>query len=1095
MPRSRPSVQHDEQLQLQATTGPAWPDIQRFPGNILGHTADGIIQSDLDHSGSPLLITSYTSLDRIIDFLANIHHRRTQYGNAGAAIVIGHEPSRTRRTNHKDSRQRFEKEISEYWLSEGISIARSAQVIAAIQCLAEDIVSVRTSNQRVIHAKLYVTDRAATLGSSNYSHSGMRVQAEANCRFLLEAEPDRYNETRKAAEAIWEEAKDYRAGLTALLRKLLKHVNWQEALGRACAELLEGAWAARYLPNPEHTSDIWPSQIGGIAQALWILDSTGSVLIADATGSGKTRMGAHLLRAVQVRRVRTGTRGAEPIALICPPAVDNLWRYETVRCDVNPGRYSSGALSHHNASARTDTIEAIRRASILAVDEAHNYLNRTSLRTQAMYRNQADHVILFTATPINRGTQDLLSIIDLLGADNFDDTVINAVQTAWTRRRREGQFRLSEHEADAIRSGLYRFTVRRTKSVLNSLVDREPEKYKNRLGEECRYPEHRARTYALNESATDRAIARDIREAARELKGLTQLRKDLRIPRALVTEGVTPQQYLAQRLSSARGLARYFVDSALRSSRAALLEHIRGTDAARVRFGIPTEVKKASTGNMIGTLISIRGVPPRSYLDVDLPSWLTDPGEHARACDQEIAIYEQIEGLLERLSDEREEAKTDMLLQRRKSHQLVLAFDTYLITLHDIKRRLHQTGEQDVLLATGENKRNRAQVQKQLGLGSKATGIALCSDALAEGVNLQGASVVAFLDMPSVVRIAEQRIGRIDRMDTPHKLIEVFWPDDAEEFALRARDLFLLRMKDVEDLLGSNIPLPPHLQTDGPDASIRVEEMQKILAHFGGDAGDGSLNDAFHSVRSLVEGESALVPPDVYRTVRRSRAEIRTAVSVLQTEQRWGFYAISAAGRAAPRWIYLDASSSQPVMDLDQIATTLRQRLSKPVERQLDEHAGTVMAQDLALLQQWEERTLPRRKQRALKLMRAVLRAERRREKTLDPTRRTVIRNIWDLCAPPPDGGLRRTSIDEPDEVVDLDAVADWWIDLIRPMWQQHLRNARRRRPARLADLEKQLIEDPPATDALETLFAHGNQLFTQPLARRVIAAIVGIPE
>lgn len=1091
--RSQPT--NDEQLSLQASDGPLWPANDRFPGNFYGHNADSIIRSDLDNACAPLLITSYTSLDRVVDFLADLYRRSVDKQLTGAAVVLGHEPSRARRINHKDSRQQFEKDITEYWLAEGISVARSAQVIAAIQCLSEELVAVRASNQRVIHAKIYVTEAAATLGSSNYSHSGMRVQAEANCRFLQETEPERYSETVRAADVIWNEAKDYQAGLIRLLRKLLKHVNWQEALGRACAELLEGSWAARYLPNPAHTSDIWPSQIGGIAQALWILDSIGSVLIADATGSGKTRMGAHLLRAVQNRRLRSGIRGGEPIALICPPAVDSLWRRETVRCDVNPGRYSHGVLSNQNASARADTMEAIRRASIIAVDEAHNYLNRASLRTQAMYRNQADHVILFTATPINRGTQDLLSIIDLLGADNFDDSVINAVQTAWKQRRRDGQFRLTDEEVETIRSGLYRFTVRRTKHVLNSLVDREPERYHNELGQPCRYPDHKPRSYALNESSADREIARDIRVAAQELKGLTQLRKDLRVPRALHAEGVTPQQYLVQRLNSARGLARYFVDSALRSSRAALFEHIRGTTAASKRVGIETEVKKASTGNVIGTLRSIRGNPPKSHLDVDLPLWLSDAEAHACACDHEISIYERIEALLERLSEEREEAKTDMLIQRRKTHQLVLAFDTYLITLHDIARRLRQSGERDVILATGETKGNRAQVQKQLGLGSTATGIALCSDALAEGVNLQGASIVAFLDMPSVVRLAEQRIGRIDRMDTPHKLIEVFWPDDAEEFALRAKDLFLLRMRDVADLLGSNIPLPPHLQKSGPESSIRVEEMQSILAHFGSEAGEDVLKDAFHSVRNLIEGETALVPPDVYKTVRRSRAEIRTAVSVLKTNQRWGFYAISSSGRAAPRWIYLDNTSAQPVTDLDQIAEILRQRLSSPIERELDEHAGQMMARDLAHLQQWEERTLPRRKQRALQLMRVVLTAERGRGKAIDPVRRALVRNLMDLCGSPPgQGSVALSNVDEPDEVVDLDVVADWWLDLIRPMWQQHLKNTKRRRPARLVDLEKPLLENPPSTAELQSLFVPEISLYTRPLAKRVAAAIVGIP-
>jgi hypothetical protein len=210
---------------------------------VAGHTADDVILADLRRSDAPLLITSYTSLDRVIEFLADVYHRKQSEPPAGATVVIGHEPSRARRTNHRDSRQRFETEIADYWFRQGISIARFAQIVAAIQCLSEGIVSVRTSNQRVIHAKMYVTPEAATLGSSNYSHSGIARagRGELPLRFRVGAAAvpgNRAGGRRNLARG---------QGLSgrALLRKLLRKVNWEDALARACAELLEGTWARR----------------------------------------------------------------------------------------------------------------------------------------------------------------------------------------------------------------------------------------------------------------------------------------------------------------------------------------------------------------------------------------------------------------------------------------------------------------------------------------------------------------------------------------------------------------------------------------------------------------------------------------------------------------------------------------------------------------------------------------------------------------------------------------------------------------------------------------------------------------------------------
>src|SRR5690349_870548 len=68
--------------------------------------------------------------------------------------------------------------------------------------------------------------------------------------------------------------------------------------------------------------------------------------------------------------------------------------------------------------------DAVARAQVLAVDEAHNFLTAESNRTRRLQDTLADHVLLFTATPISRGAQDLLSLVGLLGADNFEDETL-----------------------------------------------------------------------------------------------------------------------------------------------------------------------------------------------------------------------------------------------------------------------------------------------------------------------------------------------------------------------------------------------------------------------------------------------------------------------------------------------------------------------------------------------------------------------------------------------------------------------------------------------------------------------------------------------
>lgn len=144
-----------------------------------------------------------------------------------------------------------------------------------------------------LHAKIFLAESAATLGSSNFSFTGLRRQLEANVRFDAQKERKRYREVEQIARNYWRLGEDYTQDLLDLLQQLIQVVSWEEALGRACGELLEGEWAQRYIQNKYVSSgnELWPSQKTGIAQALWMVENAGSVLVADATGSGKTRMG------------------------------------------------------------------------------------------------------------------------------------------------------------------------------------------------------------------------------------------------------------------------------------------------------------------------------------------------------------------------------------------------------------------------------------------------------------------------------------------------------------------------------------------------------------------------------------------------------------------------------------------------------------------------------------------------------------------------------------------------------------------------------------------------------------------------------------
>jgi superfamily II DNA or RNA helicase len=1067
-----------------------WPDRLRLPLNFAGQKVEDVLGDDIRASRSPLLITGFTSLDYLIDFVAGLSEEQPET----VSILLGSEPSPARRSEYRLKRKSFPQEVLDYWLEAGISLGLCYKVILFIEMLEKKRIISRyiPDQNHKLHAKIYITDSSASVGSSNFSFTGFRRQLEANVRFDVQKEPKRYKEVKLVAENYWSLGEEYNQDLLDLLKQLLRVVSWQEALGRACGELLEGEWAKQYIKtsNVSSGNELWPSQKRGIAQALWMVENVGSVLVADATGSGKTRMGAHLLRAVMDRIWSTGRARKDLTVLVCPPnVVKDSWEKEAGECGLPLTTMSHGILSYQNSDRHIDTLHLVRRAQSLAVDEAHNFLNPKSSRTRGLLGNMADVMVMFTATPINKGVSDLLRIVDLLGADNLEESALKLFERLEKRSRHNGsQFITTKEERLAMQKEVQRFTLRRTKSMLNAMVDKEPELYCDDRGKCCRYPRHKPYTYDTNESLEDQNLAKEIRELAGELYGLVNLRSGIDIPEGL-PEKVDSEKYIRGRLMGAKGLAIYNVMSRLRSSRAALVEHLLGTQEAAKQFGLHAVIKPEDTGNILKALEESGGEIQESSLKDALPSWLVDPLEHKKLVTEELTIYQRILHRVERMSERREEAKAAKLAELAQKHSLILAFDSCLITLEVINNYLQQKkGDYTVLVATGAQAGNRKKVNNLFKLGSTARGvIALCSDAMSEGLNLQQASTVVLLDMPSVIRLAEQRVGRVDRMNSPHEQIEVWWPLDTEAFSLNTDKKFFRRYAEVKDILGSNLDLPdnlvPESMVDGPST---MKEMVKKLEELDreGTSWDG-IHDAFQPVRDLIDLEKGLVSAEVYAQVKESKAKVLSSVSLVKAKRAWAFFAISGIDRGAPKWIFLESLTAKPVTHLEEVANCLRRFLDGDVEnRSMDKDASLLIEKFLHQIIASEKDLLPRRKQRAIEEMKLVVSYYLKKAKEEEEMDRVgLLEQILELIAIPHNDQERP----------DLESIAEAWLDLTRELWYEKLLKKRRFKPLRLKDIRKDLEQQPLTTLQLQEAFSSVQQ--AQPLHSRIVSAIVGVPE
>ncbi len=103
----------------------------------------------------------------------------------------------------------------------------------------------------------------------------------------------------------------------------------------------------------------------------------------------------------------------------------------------------------------------------MLIDEAHNYLNWKSQRSLRIKPKRSAHIILSTATPINKRPDDLLRLIEILDIDNLSD---NDLDDYIELRKRKNKT-IDTNHINKLRSYVNQFIVRRTKKDLNKMID------------------------------------------------------------------------------------------------------------------------------------------------------------------------------------------------------------------------------------------------------------------------------------------------------------------------------------------------------------------------------------------------------------------------------------------------------------------------------------------------------------------------------------------------------------------------------------------------------------------------------------------------
>lgn len=1057
-----------------------WPDQGLFPLNFksLGRKVEFIVYKDIEESSEYIIITGFTSLSNLVDFFGRKDFERLKK----VKLLIGFEPNI--RGRKKYVKLNLDKEIKDYWLKKGLSIMLGGAIINLIDKINKGEVEFKYKDK--LHAKIYVGNESAVLGSSNFSKNGLRDQEEANIRINKnngQVEEKQYEAIKQIAESYYEGAISYNDKMKELLMELIREVTWEEALARAIAEILEGNWLNDYkaiLTKLEQTK-LWPTQWKGITQAISILQAHSNVLIADPTGAGKTKLCASLILALKHWLYEIGKNYKTNSVIICPPLVVSKWKGEFWSLKrTDNSEISMGLLSNAGSNNQKLVLANLTHANILTIDEAHNYLSPTSNRTGLIKSNRADYKILVTATPISKKVEDLLKLIELLDIDNLDDNDFERYKALINKPYLQSK----DEDIQNLRTFISKFTVRRTKKSLNKEIEKEPEKYTNVLNRTCKFPKQKEKTYKTKETEADKEIVKQINELTIKLKGVTYL-TSFHKPNFEISKQESLEGYIKKRIGAGKALSTYMIRAALRSSHIALMEHIEGSQKAMDYFQF--KGKSNHTGNKINKisdLIKLDKLPRRNnifYKEL-FPSWLVSKEEYMTTCKQELEIYKKISSLAKKLSGQRELGKVEELVNISKKHKHILAFDSTVITLYYLKKLFEEKyPNQKLLVASGSEKDNDSKKVMELfnlQSESKENCIALCSDKMSESIDLQKASSIVLLDLPSVLRIVEQRIGRVDRMDSLHQEIEIYWPDDSEEYSLKTDGRLIQTNDMVEDLFGSNFEIPTVLKEKHFSKTNSTDSIIKEYKDFiDKDESWSGIHDSFQSVIDLKEGKNALISEVVYEEYKDVSSEVKTRVSFIESDKEWCFIALKGDKIKSPRWYFIDGSNNIYTDFLD-VCNLLRKNISRESQKlKWDENS---LNRFIKLFKQKERELLPPKKKRALAVAEFIL-LSKAKDKDINIKLKQSIKSMLNL--------LKSNSI----EAVDYERLAEEWIGILQPYLNEKRElNRRRKNVLNLSSLKsgyKKIVLD---IDQLNEMIE--NITIVDEIDNKIASCIIGVP-
>ncbi len=553
----------------------------------------------------------------------------------------------------------------------------------------------------------------------------------------------------------------------------------------------------------------------GVWRARKILARYGGAMVADGVGLGKTYTAGEIIRDYRERRQR--------VLLVCPASLrDTTWDRFLHTFDFDRGveclSYEELANDAQLGGDRAHLRSPLDDYALVVVDEAHNYRNPDTRKRAAVLRRllagKRRHLLLLTATPVNNSLWDLYHLLFFFMKQDawLSDRGVLSIRERFEHAMRVDPFSLSP---DLLYPIIDATMVKRTRRFIK----------KHYAGDLIRGPDGRMEPIRFPKPVAS-SIGYDLDAA---LPGFFARLEEILMPEdghpLLHLARYQPERYpagghadgedtafvgllrsaLLKRFESSAEAFRLTVARMVREHGAFLDALARGKVVRKEFF---RELSAAEDdADLDETLDASEHVEDASAYDVprlttDVRSDLALLREMAAAAgkvrsesDPKLAaLVEELAAISRQAGEEaidEEDAR-----QKRK----VLVFSHYEDTIDWIEQHLRHVIDRDPRLAayrgrvasvSGAEVRGGVSRTRALhGFAPVSTGalppdnddrfdLLLCTDVLAEGMNLQQCRNVINYDLPWNPMRLVQRHGRVDRIGSAHSsvFLRTFFPD------------------------------------------------------------------------------------------------------------------------------------------------------------------------------------------------------------------------------------------------------------------------------------------------------------------------------